>query len=344
MHALRRRIALVIAFLGLLSATAYGAEKTDVVVLANGDHITGEINSLQRGQLQFKTDDAGTLYLEWDKLVSVVATTRVFDVSTTDGRRFLGTLVMTGNRVLEVMTAIGNVMLPMLEVTALTPIGASFWSKLDGSVSAGYNYTKSSGIAQLNFNSDTVYRRPAFSARLTASLTQTDQENEEPDRRAYIEGSYVRFRSQNWFVVGQGRFETNESLGIKLRSQGGFAYGPRLINTNRQQMGIAGGIAVNDERGVDVEPVVNVEGLVLFQWSYFRYDSPKSNIDVSFQYYPSLSNAGRQRVQFDSTLKHEVLKDFTVSLNFYDSYDSRPPNTAFDTNDLGVVFSIGWTY
>ena len=344
MHFLRRQTALVIAFLGLLSATAYGAQKTDVVVLANGDRITGEIASLQLGQLKFKTDDAGTLYLEWDKLIRVIATTRVFDVSTTDGRRFLGSLEQTADRELRIMTATGNlVMVPMLDVTELAPIGASFWTKLDGSVSAGYNYTKSSGVGQLNFNSDTVYRRPAFSARLTASLTQTHTEESGTDNVSYIQGSYLRFRGGRWFVGGSGRFETNESLGIKLRSQAGGVYGPRLINSNRQQMGIAGGLAVNDERGVDVEPVVNLEGLVQFWWSYYRYDSPKSNLDVDFQYYPSLSSLGRQRVQFNGSFKHEVFKDFTTSLTLYDSYDSRPPNTAFDTNDIGVVISIGWS-
>lgn len=63
--------------------------KTDVVVLANGDRITGELKRLDRGRLEFNTDDAGTLYLEWDKLVSVVASGQV-EVVTAVGRRFLG--------------------------------------------------------------------------------------------------------------------------------------------------------------------------------------------------------------------------------------------------------------
>ena len=54
------------------------------MTLANGDRITGEIVRLERGRLEFKTDDAGTLYLEWDKLSSLVATRQV-EVLTTDG-------------------------------------------------------------------------------------------------------------------------------------------------------------------------------------------------------------------------------------------------------------------
>ena len=59
----------VFALLTVLVSTAGAQPKTDVVRLANGDHITGEVKSLNRGQLEYKTDDAGTIYFEWDKIV-----------------------------------------------------------------------------------------------------------------------------------------------------------------------------------------------------------------------------------------------------------------------------------
>jgi hypothetical protein len=37
-------------------------------------------------------------------------------------------------------------------------------------------------------------------------------------------------------------------------------------------------------------------------------------------------------------------KDFFVSLSMYNTFDSRPPNPAADTNDIGVVMSVGWSY
>ena len=44
-----------LALLTMVSGTAY-AQKTDVVRLANGDRFTGEVTSLNRGQLTFSTD------------------------------------------------------------------------------------------------------------------------------------------------------------------------------------------------------------------------------------------------------------------------------------------------
>jgi hypothetical protein len=314
------------------------------VTLANGDRITGEIVQLERGRLVFKTDDAGTLYLEWDKLSSVVAK-RIVEVLTTNGSRYLGSLGRTADRSIVVVTAGDEVPLEMWEVTLITPIGRSFWRQLDGSIDAGFSYTRSSGVAQLNLNSDTVYRKLASRTRLTASLTQTQKDDGSGrDDRASLETSYLRYPWQRWFFLGVGRFESNESLGLELRSQIGSAVGPRLVNSNRAQLMLGAGLAVNDERGVDVEPTQNLEALLMFGTSFYTYDRPTTNLDINLQYYPSLSDAGRQRVQLDAAIKREFWKDLFVALTLYNSYDNRPPNPAADTNDVGVVLSIGWTY
>lgn len=328
-----------------LPAPALARQKTDVVTLANGDRITGEVKRLDRGRLEFSTDDAGTVYLEWDKLVSVVANRR-FEVVTHDGRRFLGSLAPADRRSIAVAAdGVAAVILAIPEVTIIRPIGTSFWRRLDGSFDAGYSYTRSSGVAQLNVNSDTVLRKPASQSRLTASLTITEKDDDSGrDDRGTLEISHLRYPWREWFVATAGRFESNESLGVELRSQVGIATGPRLINSNRAQMSLGAGVVVNDERGVDVEAVRNLEALLIFQTSFFTYDRPKTNVDLGVQYYPSLSNAGRHRAQVDAGVKREFFKDFFVALTFYNSYDSRPPNPEADRNDVGVVASIGWTY
>jgi hypothetical protein len=324
--------------------TGHAQGKTDVVTLGNGDRITGEVARLERGRLEFKTDDAGTLYLEWDKLTSVVAA-RLFEVVTTDGRRFLGTLGRSGGRSITVVGPGGDSSLPMPEVTTIAPIGTSFWRKLDGSIDAGFNYTQSSGVATLNLDWDTVYRRPAFQARFTVSATATEKDDDSGrDDRGSIEASYLRYPWRRWFLSAAGRFETNKSLGLELRSQVGGAVGPRLVNSNRAQLALGGGLVANDERGVDVEPTQNIEALLLFRTSFFTYDRPTTNLDISLQYYPSLTNPGRQRVQLDAGVKREFWKDIFLNLSMYNTFDSRPPNAAADSNDVGVVLSIGWTY
>ena len=233
----------------------------------------------------------------------------------------------------------------MAEVTIIRQIGSSFWSKLDGSIDAGYSYTRSSGVAQLNVNWDTYYRTPAARARLTVSLNQTRKDDDsEPDDRGSLEASYLRYPWQRWFISAAGRFETNKSLGLELRSQVGAAIGPRLVNSNRGQLGLGAGLVFNDEQGVDVERTQNVEALIALQGSYYTYDRPRTNLDISLAYYPSLSDPGRRRLQLDAGAKRELWKDFFLAFTLFNTYDSRPPNPSADTNDVGVVASVGWTY
>ena len=197
--------------------------RTDVVTLANGDRITGEVVRLDRGRLEFKTDDAGTLYLEWDKLAERRGGTAGRggdDATAGDSWAASG---RAPNRSIAVVEPAGVVSLQMPEVTIIRTIGGSFWSKLDGSIDAGYNYTQSSGVAQLNVNSDTVFRRPASQARLTASLTMTRNDEDEEDGRddrGSLEASYLRYPWQEVFIIGVGRFETNESLGLDAAVSG----------------------------------------------------------------------------------------------------------------------------
>ena len=156
--------------------------------------------------------------------------------------------------------------------------------------------------------------------------------------------SYRRYPRPGWFVGGVGSFESNESLGLRLRSQLGGAVGPRLVNTNRAQVLVGGGLVFNEERGVDTGRTQNIEGLLTFRSSYFTYDRPTTHLDVSVQYYPSFSDWGRHRLQLDASAKRELLKDLFVAVDLFDSYDSRPPSSAFANNDLGVVLSLGWSY
>jgi hypothetical protein len=63
------------AALLLIAANVFAA-KSDVVVLQNGDRITGEVKELKRGQLRLDTEEAGTICVEWDKIAAVTTAGR----------------------------------------------------------------------------------------------------------------------------------------------------------------------------------------------------------------------------------------------------------------------------
>ena len=76
----------------LLTGTAFAED--DVVIFKNGDRLTGEVKSLERGRLRFKTDATDTINIEWDE-VAFLSSDQNIQVETVLGQRFLGHLAPT---------------------------------------------------------------------------------------------------------------------------------------------------------------------------------------------------------------------------------------------------------
>jgi hypothetical protein len=62
-----------------------------------------------------------------------------------------------------------------------------------------------------------------------------------------------------------------------------------------------------------------------------------------------LTDFGRVRIEFETRIKYEVLKDFYLGLGLFDKFDSRPP-VGNDTvngaikNDFGIETTINWRF
>ena len=87
-------------------ATAIAAPKTDVVILVNGDRVTGEVKGLEHNQLRLSTADMGTVYIEWDKIAHVQSRQTLL-LESADGVMRYGTLAASQHdRQLEVQTEV----------------------------------------------------------------------------------------------------------------------------------------------------------------------------------------------------------------------------------------------
>ena len=74
--------------LGLLPSLVM-AQKTDVIYIDNGDRITGEIVKLERGILEYKTDNLSTLRVKWEYVVRISSNLQ-YDIELESGARYIG--------------------------------------------------------------------------------------------------------------------------------------------------------------------------------------------------------------------------------------------------------------
>lgn len=327
------------------SASAYAA-RTDIIVLKNGDHVTGEVVLMKQGQLQVKTDDAGTLSIKWEKVASVT-TAAQYDLTLRDSRRLFGRLRPGAANSVDVVSEDGSVTtVQTTEVVWFAQIKNLFWHRLDGSMDLGGSYTRSSGVADLAFDLDVQYRLPSYrySASFSTNVTRQDQEMDQTTSRYSLDLNYTKFKSHQWFVAPFVLFEGNRELGFTFRGTGALSVGRYVLQSNRAEVMLAGGAAAGRENPVDGASVLNVDALAAFDFSVFTYSYPTTRVDFGVLVFPSLDDPGRVRVNGQTKLKRELFRDFYVSLSAYDSYDSRPKAQNARTNDFGGSLSFGWTF
>ena len=339
-----RRLAMGGAAL-LVSLPLFGGEKTDHVVLSNGDLLTGEIKSVERGKLRLSTDDIGTIEIEWDK-VRDIASPSSFDIELEDGTEYLGSLDVSPEpgRV-RIVTQEGPQDVDPLAIVRVAPIKANFWERLDGSLSLGASYTKSSDTGQFTLGADARSRTPSHLIRFYLSSIVTTEPDSGSTERLDVQAAYQHFLEDRWLAGGGAQLQRNEELGIKLRTLVSGGAGRHINQTLHSLFTLAGGLAVNSELQTDSDSsATSLEAVLGAEYSLFHYDAPETEVMVAWNLYPGITEWGRVRSEFNARLRRELFNDFFFEISVFDSYDSDPPAEDAVSNDWGFVTSIGWTF
>jgi len=327
-------------------ALAEESDKNDRVTLRNGNVIDGEVKNLRAGLLRFKTDSMDTVYIEWLDVVRLVSE-QSLQVETEEGDLYLGSLVESeGENRIRVVDAGSHVELEVKEVVQITPIETGFLKQLDGSLSFGLSFTKASDVAQMSFAGSAKRRKPTHSSELSLTSIVTSDSDEETttSKNNNLKLSHTRFLGHRWTTGGGVSFQQNDELGIDFRVLLTGLGGRALRKTNRQLLILSAGLAVNREDSSDGELQTSLEAMTVVNWNVFQYKNPETDISVGLEVFPSISDRGRVRSNFDTTLQREIVSDFFWDLQLYVSYDSDPPSDDAASSDYGFVTSFGWSF
>jgi len=334
------------ALLGGWPAATLAAPKTDVVVLMNGDRITGEIKGLEYNRLKVSTDYMGTVYLEWDEIARL-QTDQYLSLELTDGSRSYGQLAPSEQDArLMVRTDATDTpeALDMAVVVRAQPIeGGDFIDRLNGYVSAGLDLSESGDNTSLDFAGGLSSRTRIREWNVDASSNVTDDGEERTERYQLVGVMRRLLRGHNYYE-GQLGFTRNTELDLNLRSLVGGGVGRYFVRSNRAEWLGGVGLAYNHENFQGEDPIDSMELLLGTQFSIFRYDFPETDIGGSLVVLPSLTKSGRYRSEADLHAKYEFVDDLYFELRMYGSYDSDPPGEDLSSSDYGFVTSLGYKF
>ncbi|MGD8628156.1 MAG: DUF481 domain-containing protein, partial [bacterium] len=258
-----------LALLGLLLTVPSYATRNDVVVLRNGDHITGEIRSLTHGKIEFKTDDMDKVYIEWQKIHHVTSSNRFETVDRYGIKRF-GSLgrTRTPNEIVIITTAASDT-LRLTDIVRMTWIKSRFIERLRGDISVGFSYTRATKTAEFTLGGKTDYRGEKWRSNLNYSAYLTDQVDKKTSRYD-IGYSIDRFLARRWTAGGALQAEHNEELGLELRNSLTATGSRFVVETNNSNLNFSLGFSGTRETYIGSDSIsYNLE--LPFTVQYARY-------------------------------------------------------------------------
>lgn len=324
-----------------LSLSIDAREKTDRVTLINGDTVTGEIKSLQKGYLDLSTDSMGTVRIEWDDVTGLTSN-YFFRIRTIDGIRYFGAMDRseTRGRVI-IQHAEGTEDYRLVDIVAIRPIDSSFRERLDTTISAGYSDYKASDTSTTQFGIAASYEDQLSSNILAARSVITDNSGETNTsnrvdivrQRLWQDPRYFNYYGANW--------ESNDELAIDSRAGLALGVGRRVIDSGKTRLRIALGLQGTVEEDSLGESTESLEGLAVIEFDTWRFRAPELNLTSTLRLYPGITESGRYRADGNITLSWEIIDDLNLNLSAFGNLDSNS-NQDGDSYDYGVTTGLEW--
>jgi hypothetical protein len=343
---------LMLCFLLLLSSSLVAREKTDVVVMRNGDRLTCEIKSLDSDVLYIKLDYVlGVISVDWSK-VDHIESKQLFLVKVQDGSVYSGTLTITVSSVTRPVTievldpSSKKVELDKSQITQMEQTSENFWQRFNGQIGIGSIYNRGNQSTQYNLNADVNYPRERWSASASFSSNLSSSSGSSVSTRNDVELSALRLLPwNNWYYTGLTEFLQSSQQGITLESTFGGGIGRYLKNSGRASISLAGGFGwqeINYQQGVLGAPTQQVaSALVTTQMNLYYFD--RTNVNFSAIVLPALSDPGRVHFNLNTSYYIRLWRRFTWNFTFYGNWDNHPP-PGFSGSDYGTSTGVSWKF
>ncbi len=319
--------------------------KQDTIILYKNEVITGEIKEMRLGMLTIDTKNIGIIDIKVSKIQSINTVTDTFRIETADQMVYYAALRPAHKDGFVYITSPHYVRLIAINhINLMTPVEESFGNGLQGNVSAGFSYTRSSRIGQLNTSANIYYTTKRIITNLNGSTNASiDTSTFKLDRADIgLSGYYSLQHNSKWYLIGQLDYQRNLQLSIARRYQETLGGGRKFVLApSSQLMGILG-VSLNQELSTSGSNDLLVEIPLGFVFNFFKFSSPNMQITSENIFYTSLSQKGRVRYDMNTSIAWELISNFDLSWTFYYSYDRKPPDPDAGKDDYGTV--VGLTY
>jgi hypothetical protein len=339
-----------------------------VVVLKNGERVTGTWVNVQGGNLTFKSDTLGQVTIPVSKIKSFAPSEQAVIVRT-DKSIVRGQIkllpsgdwqVSENGRTQVVPASRVNVIMLESQYTSLVEHKGAPWQDWKGGANFGYSLSRGDQRSNvISFNVAATRERPETpiferhfrtSYNLTllfSKITQSSSSISSNTLTTNLREDYL-FTPAN-FVFVSAEFDHIEPESLYLRQTYGGGLGRDVIHTSRTTFSVLGGITFVSEKLYTVPPSTApappaahyAEALV--GETLGMAITKRIKLAHLLNFYPNLTNTGQYHFDTTTGLAMTLTSRITANINFVDNYLSNPiPGS--HKNNVALTLGFGITF
>ncbi|MCE5310296.1 MAG: DUF481 domain-containing protein [Acidobacteriales bacterium] len=326
----------------------------DVIVMKNGDRVTGSIVKKSGKEITIKTDKFGVVTASWEDVESVKADKPV-NLVLEDGRTVQGTMATVRDKI-EVTA----------KDTTLTVAPADVATIRDAAEQQAYERLLHPGWGQLWTGTGTIgFAGTAGNAKTltfttgvnAARITNTDKTSlyfniikasalingKSASTAQAVRGglAYGHDVSPRLFVNAFNDYEYDRFQDLDLRFVLGGGFGFHAVKTEKSRLDLLGGGAFN--RSSFSNSLIRKSGEIYWGDEYSLKVNSATSLVQSFRMFNDMSHTGDYRMNFDIGASTKLSKWLTWNVSMSDRYLNNPA-PGRKTNDLLYTTGLGITF
>jgi hypothetical protein len=318
----------------------------DSIILYNGEALIGSIQNSSLGSISIDDIDLKMLNIKLYKIKTLTIHER-FKIETIERKIYYGTM-RTSDQVgwVDIHLDNGDILpVRITNIYQLTSMDTDFLKRLNGTVSAGLSFTKSSQIGQLNFSAAVQFATKLFNYQLSVtSIGSIDSGKYSRDNEnVFLANSYDL--TPTWFLSGAAQYQRNLELSISRRYLFLLGIGNKLIIKKNMRLLATTGMTFSQEKSIEgVSSGLLFEIPVMFQFNYYQFRHPDIQISSTQTVYFGISQHGRVRYDGSTNFSWQLIRYFYLNLSPYTNFDSHPPAGSSSNFDYGIVFGLSYKF
>jgi putative salt-induced outer membrane protein YdiY len=326
----------------------------DVIVMKNGDRVTGSIVKKSGKEITIKTDKFGVVTTSWEDVESVKADKPV-NLVLEDGRTIQGTMATVRDKI-EVTAK--DTTLTVAPPDVATIRDAAEQQAYERLLHPGWGQlwtgTGTIGFAGTSGNAKTLTFTTGVNAARVTNTDKTSLYFNIIKASALINGksastaqavrgglAYGHDLSPRLFVNAFNDYEYDRFQDLDLRFVLGGGFGFHAVKTERSRLDLLGGGAFN--RSSFSNSLVRKSAEIYWGDEYSLKLNAATSLVQSFRMFNDMSNAGDYRVNFDVGASTKISKWLTWNVSLSDRYLNNPA-PGRKTNDLLYTTGLGITF